>query len=141
VTKPAIVERSPTLEEYSALIASVGWKERDPGAIETALGQSCFSVCAEVEGRTVGMGRVTGDGGLHYYITDVVVDPGYQRRGIGTAIVRALGGWLETLPHPNTFVGVFATGGTRRFYERLGYRAQGAEGPAMFRWLNPRTLS
>lgn len=141
MTEPTLVERSPTVEEYARLIASVGWKERDPEAVGSALGRSCFSVCAEVEGRAVGMGRVTGDGGLHYYITDVVVDPGHQRLGIGTAIVRALGAWLETLSHPNTFVGVFATGGTRRFYERLGFKAQGAEGPAMFRWLNPRPPS
>jgi GNAT superfamily N-acetyltransferase len=138
VPEASIRERTPTVDEYAALIASVGWKRREPDAIREALAGSHFSVCAELDGRAVGMGRVIGDGGLHYYIADVVVEPACQRRGIGTAIVHALGAWLDTLPHPNTFVGVFATDGTRRFYERLGYRAQGIDGPAMFRWLNPR---
>jgi GNAT superfamily N-acetyltransferase len=136
VPEASVRERTPTADEYAALVASVGWKEREPGAVRKALANSHFAVCAEVDGRTVGMGRVIGDGGLHYHLADVVVDPEFQRRGIGTAIVWALDGFLAAVPHRNTLVGVFATDGTRRFYERLGYRAARVEAPAMFRWLN-----
>ena len=131
-----LVERRPTLEEYGRLIAAVGWKPRDPAAISSALAGSLFSVCAELDAGIVGMGRVIGDGGLHYYLTDIVVDPGHQRRGIGTQIVRSLNAFLEGIPFKNTWVGVFAVEGTVEFYARLGYKAQRSTGPAMCRWLN-----
>ena len=131
-----MVERCPSVDEYSRLIEAVGWKPRDILAVRSALDRSDYSVCAEVEGNAVGMGRVIGDGGLHYYLTDVVVVPAHQRRGIGSQIVGALTRFVEKVPFKNTWVGVFAVDGTAEFYARFGYRAQRATGPAMFRWLN-----
>ena len=134
--EPILTNRIPTVAEYQALIAAVGWKPRDPVAVERALANSSFVVCAEHSGTTVGMGRVIGDGGLHYYLSDVVVHPDWQRRGVGTRIVTELNAWLEAIPFPNTHVGVVALRGLREFYEKLGYTAQGPEGPAMYRWVN-----
>jgi GNAT superfamily N-acetyltransferase len=70
------------------------------------------------------------------YLSDIVVDPAHQRRGIGTQIVGSLNTFLEQIPFKNTWVGVFAVEGTVEFYARLGFKAQGARGPAMCRWLN-----
>jgi GNAT superfamily N-acetyltransferase len=131
-----LVERRPTVSEYSRLIAAVGWKPRDASAVAAALDGSIFSVCAESDHELIGMGRVIGDGGLHYYLTDVVVDPSHQRRGVGSRIVRALTTFVEGVPFENTWVGVFAVEGTAGFYARFGYKAQQPTGPAMYRWLN-----
>jgi len=106
-------------------------------AIRAALDRSDYAVCVEIDGHSVGIGRVIGDGGLHYYLTDIVVMPQHQRRGIGSRIVGALTRFVESVPFENTWLGVFAADGTAEFYARFGYRAQRATGPAMFRWLNP----
>lgn len=135
-TPVTIVERVPRIAEYCDLIDAVGFRRRDPIAVEVALRNSYFAVCAEADGRIVGCGRVIGDGGLHYYLTDVVVHPAYQRRGIGTRIVEALTRFTESVPYINTVVGVLPTAGTEGFYGRHGYRAQGPDAPAMLRWLN-----
>ena len=82
-----IVERTPTVAEYLALIESVGFRPRDPEAVAIALGNSLFSVCAVADSVIVGRGRIIGDGGLHLYLTDVIFRPQYQRQGIGTRIV------------------------------------------------------
>ncbi|MEM7165873.1 MAG: GNAT family N-acetyltransferase [Planctomycetota bacterium] len=134
-----LTERAPTVAEYQSLIASVGWKRRDPEAIAASLKQSFVSVCAASAEALVGMGRVISDGGLHYYITDVVVRPDWHRQGIGTSIVNQLNERLDRLQYANTFVGVVATPGSQPFYENLGYKAQNSDGPAMFRWLNATT--
>ncbi len=131
-----LVERCPTVEEYSRLIAAVGFKPRDPVAISTALAQSIFSICAQSNGNIIGMGRVIGDGGLHYYLTDVIVHPAHQRRGVGSRIVQALTAFVERVPFKNTWVGIFPVEGTADFYARFGYKAQLPSGPAMYRWLN-----
>ena len=68
-----------------------------------------FGVCAESDGQLIGMGRVIGDGGLHLYLTDVVVRPDHQNRGIGTRIVAALTAFVEAFPFENTVVGIIPT--------------------------------
>ena len=137
MTAIELVERYPTVDEYRRLISSVGWKPRDTQAISRALASSLFAVCAEA-GReiVVGMGRVIGDGGLHYYLTNVVVLPAHQHQGLGSRIVAALTKYIEGVPFKNTWVGLFPVEGTADFYARFGYKAQRPSGPAMFRWLN-----
>ena len=131
-----LVERCPSVEEYCRLISAVGWKSRDREAIARALAGSLFAICAETDGGVVGMGRVIGDGGLHYYLTDIVVHPAHQHHGVGSRIVATLTKYVEGVPFKNTWVGVFAVEGTVEFYARFGYKAQRPSGPAMFRWLN-----
>lgn len=134
----SIIERPPTPAEYAALIASVGWRPREPRAVEVALAHSLYAVCAETDdGRAVGRGRVIGDGGLHLYLTDVVVTPAHQRRGVGTRIVAALTRYVEGVPYANTLVAVLPTPGLVAFYARHGFRPQGPGTPIMQRWIRP----
>ncbi|MBM6774013.1 GNAT family N-acetyltransferase [Olsenella profusa] len=69
--------------------------------------------------KLVGFARVVGDGASIVFIQDVVVAPELHRRGIGTALVRAV---------LARFRGVYQTElladdepGTRAFYESLGF--------------------
>src|SRR5688572_4643479 len=111
----SIVEMTPTIEDYARVIESVGWRPRQREAIEIALRNSYFSVCAVSDGVVIGFGRVIGDGGLHLYLTDIVVVPEFQRRGIGTEIVAALTRWVEEFPFRNTVVAVLPIGGLAAF--------------------------
>jgi GNAT superfamily N-acetyltransferase len=131
-----IIERLPTPEEYTRLIAAVGFRPRQRDAIDIGLKHSFFSVCAESEGEAIGLGRVIGDGALHLYLTDVVVHPAFQRRGVGTAIVAALTAWVDRVPFPNTIVSLIPTPGLVSFYQRHGYKAQKSHSPAMNKWVN-----
>lgn len=131
-----LVERTPTVAEYTTLIAAVGWGQRESHAIELAMRQSLFSVCAEENAEIVGCGRVIGDGGLHFYITDVIVLPWHQRRGIGTSIVSALTRYVESIPFTNSLVAILPTPGLVSFYSRHGYKPLGSDSPIMQRWVN-----
>src|SRR3989442_1796888 len=118
-----LVERRPSVEEYCRLISAVGWKPRDAEAISRALAASLFAICAETNGEVIGMGRVIGDGGLHYYLTDVVVVPAHQHRGLGSEIVAALTKHVESIPFKNTLACLFPVAGTDDVYERVGDKA------------------
>jgi len=61
------------------------------------------------------MGRGIGDGGLHYYLTDVVVVPAHQHHELGSRIVAALTQYVESISFKNTWVGVFPVEGTADF--------------------------
>jgi GNAT superfamily N-acetyltransferase len=127
-----LVERVPTAEEYLALREAVGWGRPDTEAVETALASSLFCVCLYDETRLIGCGRVIGDGGLYYYIQDIIVLPGYQRRGYGRHIMTAIMEFVRGHARPGAFIGLMAAQGVAPFYERFGFRERPAERPGMF---------
>ncbi len=131
-----LIDKVPTVEEYLYLIDSVKWKKRGPEAVRKALARSEYSVCAVIDSRIIGFGGIIGDGGLHYYITDVVVHPECQGGGIGTAIVGKLMEYFDGIRYPNTLIGVFPTRGLTGFYEKHGFIAQKDHSPAMLQWIN-----
>ncbi len=84
----SLVEKLPTAGEYNRLRHSAGWGLHTEDAIQRCLPNSLYCVCAELAGECIGMARVVGDGGLVYYIQDVIVLPAYQGMGIGTALMQ-----------------------------------------------------
>ena len=131
-----IIERRPTVEEFAAITASVGFKPHPSEAIALGLANSFFSVCAEVEGKTVGTGRIVGDGGLDFYLTGIMVIPAWQRRGVGSRIVAALVERVRQVPYANILVEALPLPGLDPFYARFGFRATRRYAPGMHLWLN-----
>lgn len=56
---------------------------------EKSLKNSLYTVAAEEDDQVVGMGRLIGDG-MYYMIVDIVVQPAYQRMGIGSKILNMI---------------------------------------------------
>jgi len=77
-----------------------------------------FFLVAELDNRVVGMVRGVWDGS-RALVHQLSVDPGYQRQGIGSALMRALAHRFREHGAPS--VAVTATEKTSRFYERLGF--------------------
>jgi predicted N-acetyltransferase YhbS len=122
----------PDPAEFLRLFRTTGW---DPdgrltlaGARE-ALDRTWYAVSAYAGDRLVGTGRIVGDGVLHALLSDVIVDPAWQRRGIGREIVARLTAEAERC---GVFdVQLFCAKGHRRFYEQLGYVARPEDAPGM----------
>jgi len=131
-----IVHRSPTVEEFAAATAAVGFKSHPDEAIRIGLANSWCSVCAVVAGEVVGVGRVVGDGALHFYVTGVMVMPTHQRQGIGRAIVEALLSKVKEVRYANVLVEALPLPGLQAFYESMGFRASAQDAPGMHLWLN-----
>jgi GNAT superfamily N-acetyltransferase len=115
-------DRLPTLDEYRDLCTAVGWAPvLNFDAAPASLARSLLGVVATLGDRTVGMGRVVGDGAIYHYVQDVVVHPDLQRSGIGDAIVGRLVAQIHARAPERAFIGVFAATGTTPFYERHGF--------------------
>ena len=71
---------------YLYLRKKVGWIKLTDKQAEQAVNNSLFTVCAYLDGKPVGMGRVIGDGAVISYIQDLVVIPEAQKKGIGRLI-------------------------------------------------------
>ena len=132
----AIVARKPTADEYESVVASVGFRNHDHAAVEVALANTFLSVCAIDAGEVVGLGRIVGDGAISFLLTNVMVRPSHQRRGIGSCIVAALCQSMESLPYRNVVVEAVPLPGSQSLYERQGFRASTTAPPGMVRWFH-----
>ena len=130
-----LVERNPTLEEYQRLRRAVGWEDVETKAIEVGLQNSLFSVCVVLENEVIGCGRVIGDGGIYFYIQDIIVLPEFQGKRIGRRIMDAVMEYLEAHARNGAFVGLMAARGVSKFYERYGFKERPSDAPGMFRVL------
>jgi len=133
VKKIDLVERAPTVAEYQMLRESAGWYRAADDPTHEGLRRALFSLVAEAEGVAVGCGRVVGDGGLYFYIQDIIVLPAFRGMGIGGMIMDRVMAYLDDTVRPNAFVGLMAARGVAGLYEKYGFEKRPAEGPGMFR--------
>ncbi|MCW8832226.1 MAG: GNAT family N-acetyltransferase [Colwellia sp.] len=112
---------SPSVDEFLALRAKVGWQGVADNIARASLDNSLFHVVIYDDVKLVGMGRVIGDGIMYFYIQDVVVDPDYQGLGIGAALMEQVENYLSNTAKEGSTIGLLAAKGKEAFYARYGY--------------------
>ncbi len=126
-------DRLPLPEEWEELRRTTNWGDRTTDEYRIALQGTLFGVCALDGQKIVAMARVVGDGALCFQIQDVIVDPSYQGKGIGTMVIEHLLEAIQTSALPNSSVYLFASKGKEAFYRRFGFLDRPCEdcGPGM----------
>jgi len=127
-----IEHRLPTVTEYTKLRDLVGWWKTDENATDMALKNSLFSVVAIEQGTTIGFGRIIGDGGLYFYIQDLIVHPDFQNKGLGKSLMRELMDYIKANAKSGAFVGFMAAKGLEKYYEPFGFKARNKDAPGMY---------
>ncbi|WP_028594847.1 GNAT family N-acetyltransferase [Paenibacillus assamensis] len=89
--------------------------------IEIALQNTLYSVVVFDEQQPVGIGRVVGDDRIVFFIKDVVVDPAYQKRSIGTMLMRSILDYIYKQACPSAYIGLMSTPDKESFYEKFGF--------------------
>ena len=128
-----LVERDPTVQEYQRLRRAVGWGDMTDEGVAAGLPNALFSIVLELDGEAVGCGRIVGDGGLYFYLQDIIVLPEHQGRGQGATIMDEVMAYLERTCRPGAFVALMAAVGAETFYERYGFRRRSDQQPGMYR--------
>ena len=131
-TSVKIEYRSPTVSEYKKLRGLVGWWETDENATEMALKNSLFSVVAVEDGAAIGFGRIIGDGGLYFYIQDLIIHPEFQNKGFGKSLMKELMDYITSNAKSGAFVGLMAAKGLEKYYEPFGFKARDEGAPGMY---------
>jgi GNAT superfamily N-acetyltransferase len=129
-----LVERVPTVGEYLTLRASVGWYALAEAPVRLALKNSLFAITAIHGPEAVGCGRVTGDGGIYFYVQDLITHPRYQRQGVATGVMERLMAYVNATSRRGAFVGLMAAPGLEGFYSRFGFSRFPNESPGMGIW-------
>lgn len=117
------INRIPTANEFNNLTEAVGWGRRDNKIVQDALNNTLYSLCVYDMDKLIGYGRIIGDKTIFLYIHDVMVIPEYQRKQIGTSIMKELLKQIEEYkkenPNIRTYLG--ASKGKEHFYEKFGF--------------------
>lgn len=118
-----IKENINNVEEFNYLYDAVGWESYDRKVSEKGLANTTYSVSVYDDSKIVGYGRLIGDGICFLYIHDVMVDPKYQNKKIGTQIMNKLLEKVNQVKLENPYVRVYlgASKGKEKFYERFGF--------------------
>jgi len=116
-------EREIDVYELEELCDRVGWARRPIHKVKKALKFSFLVVCMwEVRGshrRLIGFARATSDHAFNATIWDVVVDPHYQKKGLGKAMMQFMIKKLRKLDICN--ITLFADPHVVNFYQNLGF--------------------
>lgn len=116
-----VIAGTPDVETYRRLRRVSGLSEKTAEAAARGLPNTIHAVTVELNGRTVGMGRIIGDGGCFYQITDMAVEPAHQGRGLGKAIMQALVQYLRVNAPPSAYVSLIADGPAKHLYAKFGF--------------------
>ena len=109
-------------EPLLALYRANHWSSAEkPALLRAALLASHSLVTAWHGDRLVGLGNTLSDGHLVVYYSHLLVDPAYQRRGIGSGLMRRLIDRYRGF-HQHILV---ADGGALAFYRKCGFERAG----------------
>ncbi len=117
------IENNLNVQEYNLLRKSVGWDSKDINLVEEAIKSSIIIKKVTINNSTIGMARAIGDG-IYYFIVDVVVDPKYQKKGIGKMLIESIVRDVEnrTNDGQKCSINLVSMKGKEEFYEKCGFR-------------------
>ena len=111
-----------SIDSLTQLYQSVGWRNyyNNPAIMNQLLPGSWHYISAWEDDQLVGLIRTISDGCYILYIQDILVHPDYQRRAIGTSLVKQM---LERAKDMQQIIlTTDDTEKTIQFYQSLGFQ-------------------
>lgn len=128
-----------TPEEYMDLRKKVGWMQFPLEEAKNCVENAYMVLCVRDEGKAIGTVRLLWDGGYVAFLSDVIVDPAYQGKGIGRSLVESVINRIKDDMKPGYKVKLTLNSakGKENFYRKFGFRERPNEdaGAAMDQWL------
>lgn len=116
------INETPSQADYLRLRPAAGLSGKSEEAAARGLPNTIFAVVAYSGGRAIGMGRIVGDGGTAFQLTDIAVEPQFRGRGIGKAIVSRLVDHLKQTAPKSAYVNLIADGDAWHLYAKFGFK-------------------
>ena len=120
------------LEEITNLYQSVGWTKylERISVLEDAYANSLCVIGAYDNEKLVGIIRAVGDGLTIVFIQDIIIQPEYQRKGIGTKLLKAVMDKYSDVYQMELLTD--NTEKTKAFYRSVGFSASDDMGCVTF---------
>ena len=108
-----------SIEAIARLLKTTYWADkRSMETIEKSVSNSsCYGVVSDDQEKLIGFARVISDFATSYYLCDVIIDPEYRNRGLGTALVSH----IVTSPEYVKLRGFLVTRDAHDLYRKFGF--------------------
>lgn len=117
-----IEKRTPDVNDYMRLRRTAGLTPFSRTAADIGLEGTVFAMVVVIDGQVVGMGRLIGDGGCFFQVTDIAVQPDHQGRGLGKAIMTTIMEYVNTTLPETAYVSLIADVPANTLYEQFGFK-------------------
>lgn len=107
---------TPAAQDYVSLRLRAGMGAKDLERSRIALGNSLFTASLYDGEKLIGFGRIVGDGGITYVVSDIMVDKAYRRRGLAEQIMKAVDAYFDRNAHGDSYISLIANRPADRLY-------------------------
>ncbi|UGB28952.1 GNAT family N-acetyltransferase [Metabacillus sp. B2-18] len=127
-------DQLPSFEQFVSLHEASGLIKSKKGTytreqLYQAAENSWYHISIYDQDQLIAFGRMISDGVYQALICDVMVDPSYQKQGLGKKIIEAL---LQKCKDSGIqSVQLFSAKGKQQFYEKLGFEERELDAPGM----------
>lgn len=111
----------PSAKEYIDLRIKANMGEKKLSNAENALKNSIFVVSVWEGSQLIGLGRIVGDKGISYIVTDIMVDSEYQGKGIGKSIMKEIDDYLEVNTDEDAYIILLAKKPADKLYTKFKF--------------------
>ena len=109
----------PSVEAYNQLRVNAGMNSTKPlSEVKKALEGTLFLVSVYKDDELIGLGRIVGDGGVTFVVSDIMVDKKFQRRGIANKIMEMIDQWFDENTHESSFITLLAKVPADKLYRK-----------------------
>lgn len=103
-----LIYEIPTAKDYVSLRLRSGMGNKDLERSQIALKNSLFIVSIYDKNKLVGFGRIVGDGGITYVVSDIMVDENYRRKGLAESIMKQIDNYFEKNTYEDSYICLIA---------------------------------
>lgn len=130
-----IYDIEPT--DFVNLRKILGWKEIRLEQVQKALDNTMCKVSVKIDNRIIALGRLVGDYTCKGVLSDILVHPDYQGRGIGKIVVTTLLKMVQdSLKEDDVFqIEAAPTYGNRGFYVKCGFKYKPQNQDGVYVWI------
>lgn len=111
----------PCAEDYLSLRLRSGMGAKDLERSRTAIEHSLFTVSLYEEEVLIGFGRIVGDGGITFVVSDIMVDENYRRRGYADQIMKEIDNYFKQNTFEDSYIFLIANSPADLLYQKYQF--------------------
>ena len=89
--------------------------------VDTAIKNSLFIISLYDDKKLIGMGRIIGDNGISYAVTDIMVDKEYQGKGYGKLIMKEIDNYFSENTDEDCYIILIANLPVDNLYSKFSF--------------------
>ncbi|MCC3866180.1 GNAT family N-acetyltransferase [Terrisporobacter petrolearius] len=113
-----LIYEVPTAKDYVSLRLRSNMGDKDLERSEIALQNSLFTASIYDKDKLIAFGRIVGDGGITYVVSDIMVDENYRRKGLADLIMKELDNYFEKNTYEDSYIFLIANNPADLLYSK-----------------------